>query len=181
MFRRGFSIGPLGRPANAALAATNASVQVMIANGQAPQAAELLAQLCIQAENNRRPRIAANLHAQAARVYILSKDEPSAIKHARTALDQFLALNMIPRAGRFYPNIIQAFNAGGLPSAAKTLQSEYGARVGAFAQGTGQPAARGRLPGKCPSCGAPAKSDQVEWIDAQSAECAFCGGVIQTE
>jgi hypothetical protein len=42
-------------------------------------------------------------------------------------------------------------------------------------------AARGRLPAHCPDCGAPARSDAVEWIDATSAECAYCGGIIKTE
>ncbi|MCL4486924.1 MAG: zinc ribbon domain-containing protein [Chloroflexi bacterium] len=181
MFRRPMSGGVFGRARpGAALAAANAQVQQMIANGRAAQAAEMLTQMCAQAEANRRPRLAANLHAQAARVFVLSKDERSASKHARLALDQFIALNMTPRAARFYANLVREMNEGGMASA-HALESEYSGRLGSFIRAAGQPAARGRLPAKCPNCGAPAKSDQVDWIDSQSAECAFCGGVIQTE
>lgn len=38
---------------------------------------------------------------------------------------------------------------------------------------------RARLPAACPLCGAPVCSDEVEWIDEFSAECAFCGAVVQ--
>jgi hypothetical protein len=37
---------------------------------------------------------------------------------------------------------------------------------------------RRNLPAQCPYCGGPLRSDQVEWIDAQRAECGYCGGVV---
>lgn len=41
-----------------------------------------------------------------------------------------------------------------------------------------QPIPGSRLPADCPRCGAPVRSDEVEWIDDTSVECAYCGGVI---
>ncbi|MBN1146646.1 MAG: hypothetical protein JXA78_05285 [Anaerolineales bacterium] len=38
-----------------------------------------------------------------------------------------------------------------------------------------------RLPAKCPSCGASLRSDQVEWIDGDTAECIYCGSAVSTE
>jgi len=43
---------------------------------------------------------------------------------------------------------------------------------------TPQPALK--LPEKCPFCGATIRSDQVEWIDQDTAECLYCGSAVQT-
>lgn len=40
--------------------------------------------------------------------------------------------------------------------------------------------ARGQLPPKCPYCGATVRSDEVSWIDKNSAECPYCGSAIKT-
>jgi len=40
---------------------------------------------------------------------------------------------------------------------------------------------RRRLPIKCPSCGAPVRPGEIEWLGETSAECAYCGGVMQVE
>lgn len=62
--------------------------------------------------------------------------------------------------------------------AAQTLDREFG---GVEALAPALAVGRGRLPGRCPQCGAPLRSDQVEWVDAQSAECPYCGGVVGTD
>ena len=31
------------------------------------------------------------------------------------------------------------------------------------------------LPTHCPSCGAPLRPDEVEWLDEVTAECGYCG------
>ena len=43
------------------------------------------------------------------------------------------------------------------------------------------PPQRGTLPPNCPSCNAPARADEVDWIDVNSAECVYCGSVIHTQ
>jgi hypothetical protein len=35
------------------------------------------------------------------------------------------------------------------------------------------------LPIKCPSCGAPTRMDEVEWLDSITAVCDFCGSMIR--
>ena len=37
-----------------------------------------------------------------------------------------------------------------------------------------------RLPAECPNCAGPVRSDEVEWIDAVSAACTYCGSVLHT-
>lgn len=35
------------------------------------------------------------------------------------------------------------------------------------------------LPLKCPSCGAPIRSDEVEWVDRTTAVCPYCGSGLR--
>jgi hypothetical protein len=37
------------------------------------------------------------------------------------------------------------------------------------------------LPVSCPGCGAPLRSDEVEWADELTAECPYCGSVVRAE
>ena len=43
------------------------------------------------------------------------------------------------------------------------------------------PAKRPILPTHCPSCGAALRSDEVEWLDEVTAECAYCGSPVRAE
>lgn len=40
---------------------------------------------------------------------------------------------------------------------------------------------KGKLPAKCPYCGAPIRSDEVSWIDNNTAECVYCGSAVPTK
>ncbi|MBI3741222.1 MAG: hypothetical protein HY257_05635 [Chloroflexi bacterium] len=122
---------------------------------------------------------AANAHAQASLAYAQAREEANALAHARNALTWFMQLQMLPRASNFYNAITQTMNANGMKSAAAELQKEFGDRVSVA--GAPSIASRGKLPPKCPQCAAPVRSDEVEWIDNDSAECNYCGSVIQTE
>ena len=37
---------------------------------------------------------------------------------------------------------------------------------------------RGRLPAQCPSCTAPLRSDEVEWVEDDRATCTYCGSIV---
>ena len=37
------------------------------------------------------------------------------------------------------------------------------------------------LPTRCPSCSAPVDSREVDWADARTAECPYCGAMIQAK
>ena len=41
------------------------------------------------------------------------------------------------------------------------------------------PEEAGTLPAKCDGCGAPVIPDEVEWHDARTAECLYCGTVLK--
>jgi hypothetical protein len=42
-------------------------------------------------------------------------------------------------------------------------------------------ARRGHLPLKCPKCGGALRSDEVEWINRDTASCPYCGSTIREE
>ena len=157
----------------------NQANQLMAAGHYQP-AQEIYARLAQLAESTGHPRQAANLHAQAAQAAAMQPSREKAIQHARAALNGFQRQGMLPRMYGFLASFIALLRSQGLEAEANLLHLEFGGQAApAPEQPTDQEGARPlRLPTICPQCGAPVRSDEVEWIDSHSAECAFCGGVI---
>jgi hypothetical protein len=40
-------------------------------------------------------------------------------------------------------------------------------------------AKRPSIPTHCPSCGAPLRPDEVDWLDDVTAECGYCGSPVR--
>ncbi len=158
----------------------------LIAAGKPDEAAPILGQLAKEMEDSNHPRRAANLHAVAAHAYADSKNETQALAQARAALNLFIQYSMVERIPRFYTNITQKMTRRGMNSAAITLQNEFGSKVSSIPAIPPSPAApapaprRGRLPTNCSQCGAGIRSDEINWIDDHTAECNYCGSLIQT-
>ena len=152
----------------------------LLQSGQPAQAAELLTRLAGQKQAQGRPRQAANLHAQAAHAWVEAGVEPRALNQARLAIEAFTHLGMLRRAGEFKARFAHHLRQKQLSGAADGFEQEVNLPD---APPTDPSASerRGQLPPECPQCGAPTRSDTVEWIDAHSAECDFCGATIPTE
>ena len=152
------------------------------AQGRFLEAAGMFAGLAQEMQASLHPRREANLRAQAAHAYADGKDAAQSQAQARAALNLFLQYGMAERTPRFYANITHKQRGYGMAAAADTLEKEFGDRIGRLPSPppTAQVAARGRLPAACPGCGAPVRSDEVSWVDAHSAECSFCGSILQT-
>jgi hypothetical protein len=154
-------------------------------NGQFEQAALLFAQLADGMQSTGHPRRAANFHAQAAHSFVDANEPVRSLVHARRGLDLFLQFQMVKRIPVFYANIISHMRNKGLTAAADQIVSEYAARVSPFPlpaqppQSTQNGGSRPILPAACPKCGAPVRSDEIEWIDEHSAECIYCGTTLQ--
>jgi len=151
----------------------------LLAAGQPEQAAILFAQLAEQMKSLGRPRQAANLHAQAAHAWVSAGAEGRALNQARLALDTFTSRGMIISAAEFKARFAHHLREAKLQAAASAFEQETDLPAPPSPAATPEPA-RGRLPAVCPQCGAPVRSDSVEWIDKQSAECDFCSATIQT-
>jgi hypothetical protein len=91
---------------------------------------------------------------------------------------------MVRRIPVFYANIVRHMRNKGLTAAANQIENEYAAKVSPFQSPvqpiqTVQSGPRPKLPSTCPKCGAPVRSDEIEWIDDRSAECIYCGTTLQ--
>ena len=169
-------------PANPIILQAVSRANQALANGKPAEAADIFARLAQEGNKRGIAKPAANAHAHAALAYASAKNGAAALTHARAALNAFNQLGMLERAARFYANITRVLLENGLNGAADAIEKEFGAGLkSASAAAIAPETKRGRLPSKCPHCAGPARSDEVDWIDDASAECNYCGGVIQTE
>jgi hypothetical protein len=162
--------------------------------GQYAQAYPTLKRLADGAAQRGMPVQAATLYVQAARARI-EMAAPGAQNAAwdAVALGQ-RALHLLSGAGRtaraqaLLARMLKALERRSYYEQAVTLRAEGAALLGAQSQepvSSPQASSQAALPAKCPSCNAPLRSDEVEWIEARhaalSAECAYCGSVVRAE
>jgi hypothetical protein len=146
--------------------------------GHYARAGMILSELARGAEALGRPKIAAELHSRAAHCFIDGGAEPSGLVESRAALRVFRNLGLTERYARFLGNILRKLQAHGMTSGIGMLRTEFdGAEVAHPAAPT--PARSLHLPEACTQCGAPLRGDEVEWVDAYSVECNYCGAVVQ--
>ena len=183
MFRplrnRAQGINPLSASQIEVLAKANDLVK----NGQSGQAAPLFAELAREMENTQHPRMAANLHAQAAHAFANNNDAQGSLLHARAALSAFIQNRMVMRTPKFYANITRKLSSNGMQAAADTLQTEFGGQIGQLpvarqVAAAGPAAKPGRLPSNCPKCGAPVHGSASV---GDELECDYCGTAISAE
>jgi hypothetical protein len=153
-----------------------AQANQLLNNQQPGEAAPLFARLAGELQASQHPRRAANLHARAAHAFAGAHAGPAALTQARAALDLFLQFKMAYRAAMFYTNITRKLTNDGMLPAANHLQQDYGSRIQAVPAAN---APRGLLPTNCPKCGAPVHGDDANWVDANTAECDYCGSLLR--
>jgi ATP/maltotriose-dependent transcriptional regulator MalT len=152
----------------------------LVDNGKLNEAGAEFARLADEL-GGARPRQAANLHAAAAHAFVGAGAAEQALQHAVQALQMFQQYHMLQRFPVFFANITHKMQDHGMHEAAQKLESEFGmdaqqAQPDVVANADVN---RHTLPAVCPHCGGAVRSDEVEWIDAVSAECIYCGGIIQ--
>ena len=148
--------------------------------GQFDAAADSFIQLAHQMEKRGKPRQAANLHSRAALALAKTGNEPRALNQANIAFSQFTLLGMRQRISEFKAELDRTLHPNKVSTPNNpSIQSNIKAEIEGLTSATDTH--RGKLPATCHQCGAPVRSDQVEWIDNSSAECDFCGAILQTE
>jgi hypothetical protein len=152
--------------------------------GQYPQAAEIFERLASVAARMTRPRQAANLFLQAGHALVLAGQVAAGIKLAQQGLTILADVEAWELFDQFGARAVGELEQQGQRDAARQLSEWIKTRRSGQpaptpdSQPSPQPA---RLPGKCPSCGASVRPDEVEWFDEATAECAYCGSVLQTQ
>ncbi len=175
--RRGLGL----RPALSALLLPQlAEANRQRAAGALPEAARAYSELAQQAAHDGQYKRAVHLHLHAGEACAAAGDGQRALAEARAALAWLKRLGRDRRAGQLGWRIVDGLRGAGLVAEAEALAHELASDVGQPEPALAA-AARGRLPAQCPQCAAPVRSDEVEWIDDQSAECTFCGSTLLTE
>lgn len=174
--RRGLVARLIAGPALDRLSQANQLLEA----GQPQAAAQAFGELAQQVGADGQFKRAVQLHLRAGELYAQLKDGPRALAEARAALAWLKRLGRDRRAGRLGWRVVDELRAAGLPTEAEALAHELTHVVGGPELQAPAPSApaRGRLPARCSQCGGPVRADEVEWIDAASAECPYCGSTL---
>ena len=148
------------------------------------EAAAILEEKAQAAEEQGMLDRAGDLHLEAARCYLQLDDVDQADDHGLKALQLFIQARRPAKVRRLVPRMMAVLHKKGYHDEAEKLRQEVDALLGALPGERAIPwgeraVQQGSLPAKCPSCGGPIRSDEVNWIDSHSAECAYCGGIVK--
>ncbi len=178
MHRRGFGFRRSQANANAPLALQEAHELMEL--GKYAEAAEQFEKLACAAEARSGPR-APFLFLQAGNARIQLGQEVAGMGHLRHGLELLAATGRYHQLYRAGARVINDLKARGLEREAQEISRLIHRHTPAIAE---SPTQRGPDPGRtilpthCPACGGPVRQDEVDWIDAQTAECAFCGSPV---
>jgi len=178
---------PLGKPLASRLRQILTRANHLMAQGQFAEAAAIYERLCVEGKERGFVGRAADFALQAARAYFAADDIDAALANAKEGL------RLLARGGRAdrIPRVLsktvaklreRGYNiqADGLEREAERILSEVGLSLEEAEQQAPQmPEKRGTLPAKCGGCAAPVVPDEVEWHDAQTAECLYCGTILK--
>ena len=131
---------------------------------------------------------AAMIRMQAAYAESLSNMSLQAVRSASMALDILAVANQPMKTAAPTGRVINVLRQKGHEKEAAELEAKVDAlleKAGSSRQqvmqqldaARGQP--HGELPAKCPSCGGPLLPDEVEWHDASTASCIYCGSAVK--
>lgn len=154
----------------------------LFATGNYSEAASAFEQLARAAEARNGPR-APFFYIQSGRARLMAGQTAGALEYLQRGLGIF-AVRGRPGKVFFVGNrIVNELNQRGLSKEAqqvsayiKSLVPDFNGSLGGTPQVKHPP-----LPTHCPGCGAPVRSDEVEWLDDTTAECAFCGSPLRGE
>jgi hypothetical protein len=155
----------------------------LLAAGNFAEAAAGLEQLARAAEG-RRGRRAAQLYLEAGRARILGGEDKAGFVLMERGLRLLAASGAalhLARAGR---RVIAELSARGLNGEAEQIRKllvDMGVPTLERIPEADRPETRPVLPIHCPGCGAPVHPDEVEWLDAVTAECEYCGTPMRPE
>jgi hypothetical protein len=153
------------------------------------QAAERFEHLARGAEDRAMPEAAAEFYLRAARCYaeldnVDHAELRAADRCAERAIHLLIQARRPRRVRQVLPRVLAALERRGRHEDAVRLRSEVEQAfqgMDPLVAAVLTPARRGQLPARCPTCGGPLKPDEVAWSDPNTAECAYCGGVVKAQ
>ena len=126
-------------------------------------------------------RHAPMLFLQAAHAYVLAGEVEKGIDLARKGLGILADAQRWGKLNTAGQRVVETLATNGYSKESDEIQDWLNEiRGGHSSGGSSYEKSRGQLPPKCPFCGATVRSDEVSWIDKNSAECTYCGSAVPT-
>lgn len=148
--------------------------------GEFSQAAAAFHNLAKKAEEHF-PERAPFLYMEAGQAAIISGDNKKGVVHFRSALTLLGTQRRYQRLHKAGKRIVDELRERGLQAEADEVESVLRSNDPTPAKNEALESKRGRLPTHCPSCGAAARPNEIEWLDDATAACDYCGSPIRTE
>jgi len=151
-------------------------------NGNYANAADIFERLGRGAHDLGMLRQAPRLYLQAGRAYILAGESDRGADFLRQGLNIFAETQSWEQLDRAGQRVVDDLTQWGHTDLAqefdtwlKGITPERPETYRRAAASTRRP----QLPIHCPSCGGPIRADDVEWMDAATAECPYCGSGVR--
>jgi tetratricopeptide (TPR) repeat protein len=149
--------------------------------GEYSAAAAAFEDLASRAEGRGGPR-APWLYLQAGRARLAMDQADKALAHFKRGLSLMAGAERYGQFLRAGHRIVDELGAHGMSKEAKEVDEYLSATLPALPHGVERTAHHpSTLPPHCPSCGAPLRFDEAEWIDDLTVECPYCGSPVKSE
>ena len=145
--------------------------------GEYGRAGELFERMAETAAARNGPR-APLFFLQAGRARILAGQIALGMPSLKRGLELLAQARQFARLQHLGARVISELNERGLLTAAAEIET-WLRSVMPSAVAMERPTKPPALPTHCPSCGAPLRPEDVEWLDDVTAECAYCGSPVR--
>jgi tetratricopeptide (TPR) repeat protein len=155
----------------------------LLARGEYAKAALIFEELANKAADRGIERTP-NLALQSARAWLEAGETERAMQMIRMALEFMHRTGQLRKLHHMSGRILSELRSHGLTKEAAAIEAEIKEMLAGVDISQFQPVQVGKpanLPAQCPQCGGNVRRDEVEWIDATSAACDYCGSVIVQE
>ena len=149
--------------------------------GEYGRAAELYERIAEAADARGGPR-APILHLQAGRSRVYAGQAALGMISLKRGLELFAQRGQLHKLQNAGTRVVTELKERGLANEAAEIEAllkGVAPSIPAMAETT--PLKKPILPTHCPSCGAPLRPDEVEWLDEVTAECGYCGSPVREE
>jgi len=145
--------------------------------GEYGRAAERYEKIARIADARGGPR-APLLNLQAGRARVLAGQATLGMPSIKRGLELFAERRQFPRLRQFGMRTINELKELDLNDEAEEIEVLLKSILPEMPSAN-TPAKRPALPTHCPSCGAPLRPDEVEWLDDITGECGYCGSPVR--
>jgi hypothetical protein len=147
--------------------------------GEYGRAAELFEQIAQTAAARGGPR-APLFYLQAGRARMLARQTSLGMPSLKRAFELLVQQRRPLRLHRTARRVISELQERGLETEAAEVEGWLN-HAAPSEPTLDAPEKRPVLPTHCPSCGATVRPDEIEWLDAITAECAYCGNPLRAQ